>query len=79
MKGLLAVLQQEHQFPHGFNRKGAQWCQALGSLDASYSAVDVVSFNCGISACGQDRMGETPHVSVSGLQNKFIKIAGDHI
>ncbi|CAL1156859.1 unnamed protein product, partial [Cladocopium goreaui] len=35
--------------------KGAQWCQALGRLDCfGYRAApDVVSFNCGISACGQ--------------------------
>ena len=45
-----------------FSRKGAQWCQALGRLDClGYRAApDVVSFNCGISACGQVGFKSSP-------------------
>ena len=52
-----------------FSRKGAQWCQALARLDClGYRAApDVVSFNCGISACGQVGFKSSPSKQIIAI------------
>lgn len=52
-----------------FPRKGAQWCQALARLDClGYRAApDVVSFNCGISACGQVGFKSSPSKQIIAI------------